>query len=148
MRVSRAKKAAKAAKEPSPPPVQPWNATNRQLLLDARVSSTVSLHTAHKNFLLIEDNDSDAMLLRRCFIRAHLTNPVYTVHSGEAAIEYLTRTGRYEKHTEASQPSVIFLDLRLPGIDGFQVLKWIRSRLREKAVWAILTCCPIVIMDL
>ena len=119
------------------------------------------------HFLLVEDNESDAMLLRRCFIRSHVTNVVETVYSGEAAIEYLSGTGGYaaakpqpkglnklsglkelngekapgisslaadnlgygsEKRPEFTLPSIIFLDLQLPGMGGFEVLKWIRAR--------------------
>ena len=85
---------------------------------------------AQKHFLLVEDDDGDAMLLRRCFVRSRLINPVEIVRSGEAAIEYLSRTGRYAyaKRPELTTPSIIFLDLRLPVMNGFQVLKWIRAR--------------------
>lgn len=79
------------------------------------------------HFLLIEDNEGDALLLRRCFMRSRLTNVVETVSSGEAAIEYLSRTGRYAKRLALTPPSIIFLDLELPGISGFEVLKWIRA---------------------
>jgi CheY-like chemotaxis protein len=77
---------------------------------------------------LVEDNVNDEMLLRRCFIRSHLTNPIYVVHSGEAAIDYLGHGGKYSKDPEPTSPSVIFLDVGLPGMDGFHVLKWIRTR--------------------
>lgn len=83
-----------------------------------------------KHFLLVEDNEADAMLLRRCFIRSRLTNTFEVVQSGEAAIEYLSRTGKYAyaKRPELTTPSIVFLDLQLPVIDGFQVIKWIRAQ--------------------
>ena len=84
------------------------------------------------HFLLVEDNESDARLLRRCFTRSHVTTVVETVRSGEAAIEYLRGTGGRAEGPEFSTPSIIFLDLQLPGMDGFQVLKWIRAQ-RELA---------------
>lgn len=93
-----------------------------------RFLQALPFNSVQKHFLLVEDSDSDAVLLRRSLVRSCLTNPVHAVHSGEAAIEYLTRIDKYAKKLKFSLPSVIFLDLHLPGMDGFEVLKWIRAR--------------------
>ena len=56
---------------------------------------------AHKTFLLVEDNENDAMLLRRAFIKSRLVNSLQVVSSGKEALDYLRGTGRYEKRPPA-----------------------------------------------
>lgn len=78
--------------------------------------------------LLVEDNDDDALLIRRAFKRAGVLNPVYVVRDGDAAIAYLSGDCEYSNRTEYPLPKLILLDLNLPGIDGFDVLAWIRHQ--------------------
>ncbi len=77
--------------------------------------------------LLVEDNDNDVLLLRRAFIKARVLNPLQVVRSGEEAIAYLSATGKYANRQEYPLPSLILLDLKMPGLDGFDVLRWIRQ---------------------
>lgn len=79
-------------------------------------------------FLLVEDNPDHVLLLQRAFIRARLLNPLQVVTSGEQAIEYLSGTGRFSNRAEFPLPSLVLLDLKMPGIDGFDVLRWIRQQ--------------------
>lgn len=79
-------------------------------------------------FLLIEDNDNDALLLKRAFSRGNLLNPLHILKTGEAALDYLKGTGPYANRSEYPLPSIMLLDLNLPGISGFEVLRWIRSQ--------------------
>jgi CheY-like chemotaxis protein len=79
-------------------------------------------------FLLVEDNPDDSLLLRQAFNRGNLLNPMHVVTSGEAALEYLQGSGRYANREEFPLPSVVLLDLRLPGMSGLEVLRWIRSQ--------------------
>jgi|SRR6516162_16396 CheY-like chemotaxis protein len=79
-------------------------------------------------FLLVEDDPNDAALIRRAFVQAKVLNPLHVVSSGEEAIEYLSGVGRYSNRVEHPLPELLLLDLRLQGIDGFEVLQWIRAQ--------------------
>ena len=79
-------------------------------------------------FLLVEDNPDHVVLLRRAFKKAKLMNPLYAITSGEEAIDYLMGKGKYANRAEFPLPSLVLLDLKMPGLDGFDVLQWIRSQ--------------------
>jgi CheY-like chemotaxis protein len=79
------------------------------------------------SFLLVEDYRDDVILIQRSFLKANILNPLQVVSSGEEAIAYLAGSDKFGDRTQYPLPSVIFLDLGLPGISGCDVLKWIRS---------------------
>ena len=78
--------------------------------------------------LLVEDRDDDVVLLRRSFQKAGIANPVQVVMDGEEAIAYLSGTGKYTAREEYPLPGLVLLDLKLPKLDGFEVLRWIRTQ--------------------
>lgn len=84
--------------------------------------------------LLVEDNEDDVTLIRRAFSKGSVVNPLQIVSSGEEALEYLLGIGRYSNRHEYPLPELILLDLKLPGIDGIQVLRWIRQQPGLKAL--------------
>jgi CheY-like chemotaxis protein len=84
--------------------------------------------------LLVEDNADDIALVRRALLKGKVVNPLQVVRSGEEALEYLVGTGRYANRVEYPLPELMLLDLKLPGIDGFQVLRWIRQQPGIKAL--------------
>jgi CheY-like chemotaxis protein len=84
--------------------------------------------------LLVEDNADDAALLRRAFIKARVMNPLHLARTGEEAIAYLGGSGRYANRSEFALPSLVLLDLKMPGMDGFDVLRWIRQDPTLKAL--------------
>jgi CheY-like chemotaxis protein len=79
-------------------------------------------------FLLVEDTEDDVLLIHRAFLKANILNPLQVVRSGEQAIEYLQGTGRFSNRAEFPLPSLVLLDLKMKGIDGFEVLRWIRQQ--------------------
>src|SRR5688572_19123312 len=78
--------------------------------------------------LLAEDREDDIILIRQAFARAHIPNPLYVVQDGEEAILYLEGKGKFSNRAEYPLPDLFLLDLKMPGIDGFQVLTWIRQQ--------------------
>ena len=79
-------------------------------------------------FLLVEDNESDVILIQRAFVTAKVLNPLVIVNSSEDAMAYLAGAGRYTNRDEFPLPSLILLDLKLPGLDGFDFLRWLRQQ--------------------
>jgi CheY-like chemotaxis protein len=77
--------------------------------------------------LVVEDNEDHVFLLRHAFQTAGITDPVQVASTGEEAIDYLAGTGKYSDWKQFLLPSFVLLDLKLPGIGGFDVLKWIRA---------------------
>jgi CheY-like chemotaxis protein len=78
--------------------------------------------------LLAEDRDDDILLIRNAFAKGALSNPLQIVRDGEEAIAYLSGVGRYNNRAEFPLPSLMLLDLKMPGLDGFDVLRWVRSQ--------------------
>ena len=78
--------------------------------------------------LLVEDNDEDAFLLRRALRKEHVDCVLQTAEDGEIAIEYLSGVGKYADRALHPFPSLVLLDLKLPCVNGFEVLGWIATQ--------------------
>ena len=78
--------------------------------------------------LVVEDCAEDASLVLASFKRWRVTNPVQVVADGEQAVDYLSGQGAYSNRARYPLPCLALLDLKLPQMSGFEVLKWIRSR--------------------
>lgn len=77
--------------------------------------------------LLVEDNPDDEALTIRALKRHHVGNEIIVAHDGVEALDYLFGTGLYADRDVTVKPSVILLDLKLPRIDGLEVLRRIRE---------------------
>lgn len=77
--------------------------------------------------LLVEDNPAHAEIVLRSFKEHKVANRVVWIEDGESALDYLFREGQYANPFDSPTPSVILLDLRLPRVDGLQVLRRIKE---------------------
>jgi CheY-like chemotaxis protein len=78
--------------------------------------------------LLVEDNEDDVFLMERAMSKANLRPPLHVAVNGQDAIDYLVGNGPYANRDAYPLPHCIFLDLKLPFIDGFEVLAWLRQQ--------------------
>jgi two-component system, response regulator len=81
-----------------------------------------------KVILLVEDNPDDEALTLRALKKNNITNEVVVVRDGEEALEYLFGTGRYAGRDTTVMPQVTLLDLKLPKVDGLEVLRQVRAK--------------------
>jgi CheY-like chemotaxis protein len=84
--------------------------------------------------LLVEDSEDNVFLVRHAMQKAGVKTPLEVVTSGEQAIEYLGGTNGYSDWHRFPLPALVLLDLKMPGMDGFDVLKWIRRQSGLKAL--------------
>ena len=80
-----------------------------------------------QTILIVEDSDDDYMATVRAFKKANLINPVRRCTNGDQAIDYLLQRGEFADPAKAPRPNIILLDLNMPGIDGKEVLRMIKS---------------------
>ncbi len=83
--------------------------------------------SACSSLLYVEDEDNDMLLMRMAFAKEGLEPLFRGVNTGQAAIDYLSGTGPYAQRAQYPVPAALLLDLNLPEVHGFDVLKWIRA---------------------
>lgn len=88
----------------------------------------------HKNhvILLVEDNPDDEELTRLAFKECKFANELVVARDGQEALDYLLATGKYSGRDVCDQPQVVLLDLKLPKVDGLDVLHRIRADQRTR----------------
>ena len=80
-----------------------------------------------KTILLVEDNPSDIDLTKRALEKAHIMNDLVVAENGEEALDYLFGTGRFADRNIRQLPAMVLMDIKLPGLNGIEVLKCIRE---------------------
>jgi CheY-like chemotaxis protein len=89
--------------------------------------------------LLVEDNADDVELTLRALTKHNLANKIHVVRDGEEALDFLFCRGAFSSRSFDDQPKVVLLDLKLPRVDGLEVLRAVKSDPRTKTV-------PVVVM--
>ncbi|MDT8421886.1 MAG: response regulator [Desulfuromonadales bacterium] len=82
--------------------------------------------------LLVEDNPKDVILTLRALNKSNLVNEIVVARNGIEALDYLFATGKYAGRNVNELPAVVLLDLKLPKVDGFEVLRRIRADVRTR----------------
>jgi two-component system response regulator len=93
----------------------------------------------NKSILLVEDNPDDEALTLRALKKNNIKNDVVVAHDGAEALDYLFGTGKYASRSTDVLPQVVLLDLKLPKVEGLEVLRRVRADKRTKLL-------PVVIL--
>lgn len=87
-----------------------------------------------KTILLVEDNPDDEELTIRSLRKAKIANEIVVARDGQEAVDYLLCQGKYSDRDTARQPAVVLLDLKLPKLNGLDVLQRIRADVRTDII--------------
>src|SRR6266480_1683529 len=98
--------------------------------------------------LLVEDSEDDVIIIRRAFEQGAIPNPLAVVRDGEEAVAYLSGEGKYDNRKSYPLPVLVLLDLRLPRMDGFEVLRWIRQQPHFSRVPVVVITVSSAVKDL
>jgi two-component system response regulator len=91
------------------------------------------------DILLVEDNDDDMELALHALRRERLANKIFVARDGEEALDFLFCRGEFAQRSFAHPPKLVLLDLKLPKVDGIDVLRQVKSEERTRSI-------PVVIM--
>ena len=97
------------------------------------------MNSVETDILLVEDNADDAELAIHALRREHLANHIYIARDGEEALDFLFCRGAFASRSFDHPPKLVLLDLKLPKVDGIEVLRHVKADLRTRVV-------PVVIM--
>ena len=78
--------------------------------------------------LLAEDREDDILLIRKAFEKGNLLNPMQIVRNGEEVVAYLKGEGKFANRAEYPLPALLIVDLKMPLMDGFEVIQWVRQQ--------------------
>jgi CheY-like chemotaxis protein len=94
---------------------------------------------SQKLVLHVEDSEDDAFFLERAIAKSSAALSLRRVEDGKTAVEYLSGSGAFQDRNQFPLPELVLLDINLPGLDGFDVLAWVRAQpaLQRLPVWIL-----------
>jgi CheY-like chemotaxis protein len=104
--------------------------------------------TSNRVILLVEDNPQDEELTLRALRKSNLANPIVVARDGVEALDYLFARGAHANRPADAHPQLILLDLKLPKIDGLEVLKSLREHDRTKLLPVVILTSSLEEQDL
>jgi two-component system response regulator len=102
----------------------------------------------NRAILLVEDNPDDVALTLRAFRKNQIVNPVVVARDGAEALDFLFGTGAHAGHDTSVLPPVMLLDLKLPRIDGLEVLRRVRADPRTALLRVVILTSSVEEQDL
>jgi CheY-like chemotaxis protein len=84
--------------------------------------------------LLVEDNEADVKITARAFGQAKLGTTLFTVSDGQECLDFIRHEGRFQSPAQFPRPDLILLDINMPKVDGFGVVKTLKSDERFKSI--------------
>lgn len=84
--------------------------------------------SAKSLILLVEDSRDDVFFLRRAFLKAGFAHPIVDVRNGQQAVNYLSGNALYADRSLYPLPNLVLVDLKMPLMDGFELLAWLQDR--------------------
>lgn len=91
-------------------------------------------HLNAVEILLVEDNPQDAELTIRALKKHHITNQIFVLEDGAEALDFIFCQGKYTQREITNHPKVVLLDLKLPKVNGLEVLKAIKEDERLRSI--------------
>lgn len=89
---------------------------------------------AAPTILLVEDSEDDVFIMKKALAKSGINNPLQTLTDGQQALDYLAGAGDYADRERHPLPFILFLDLKLPYMSGFEVLEWIHAQAELKSL--------------
>lgn len=91
-----------------------------------------------RNILLVEDQQADIKITLRAFAKLKLKNNIYVVNDGQEALDFIYHQGKYVDKNKFPRPDLILLDIKMPKMDGFQVLERLKNDLQYNFIPVIM----------
>ena len=104
--------------------------------------------TSAYTVLLVEDDPNDVLLMQRAFRKANLAIALNVAQNGQEAIEYLNHQGKFADETRFPLPTLMLLDLKMPRMDGFETLEWLRQQPGLRRIVAVVLSSSSEITDI
>src|SRR5688572_29917815 len=98
--------------------------------------------------LLAEDSENDVLMFRRAARRAKFSQPLHVVTNGEEVVAYLKGEGRFSDRAQYPLPGLLLLDLKMPRMNGFEVLQWVRQQPQFTALQVVVLSSSDEIRDI
>jgi CheY-like chemotaxis protein len=81
-----------------------------------------------ERILLVDDTENDALLFKHALKQAGLDDPIFWIQDSQQALAYLKGAGHYADREKFPVPNILLLDMRMPGLDGIALLKWVKEQ--------------------